>query len=159
MWFQLDVHAEGRVDVSVLLINKTATRHAEAMFMQLTPSGQTTMEMDKLGTWIELEAGLVVDGGNKHMHAVNSGVRFNHTSGASLLLETVDAGVVVFGEPTGFPTAGLYGNAEPDLSRGVSSMMLNNLWGTNYVMWYPYELDSQAVAGMENIRFRYALQF
>ena len=35
-------------------------------------------------------------------------------------------------------------------------MMLNNLWGTNYVMWHPYKLDSQAVAGMENIRSRYA---
>ena len=46
------------------------------------------------------------------------------------------AGVVVFGEPSGFPTtyAGFgdaYGAGEPDLSRGVSSMMLNNLWGTN----------------------------
>ena len=120
--------------------------------------------MDKLGSWIELKAGLVVDGGNKAMHGVNSGVRFN-TSSASMQLETIDAGasphnmdyprtktapitsdcdsntlaragVVVFGEPSGFPTtyAGFgdaYGAGEPDLSRGVSSMMLNNLWGTN----------------------------
>jgi hypothetical protein len=84
------------------------------------------------------------------MHGVNSGVRFNQSkittkksAGAagsggsgSMKLETIDAGVVVFGEPTGFPTIGEYGNDEPDLSRGVSSMMLNNLWGTNYVMWY-----------------------
>ena len=47
--------------------------------------------MDKLGSWIELKAGLVVDGGNKAMHGVNSGVRFN-TSSASMQLETIDAG-------------------------------------------------------------------
>ena len=32
--------------------------------------------MDKLGSWISMEPGLVVDGGNKAMHGVNSGVRF-----------------------------------------------------------------------------------
>ena len=128
----------GDITVTVLLMNKTATRHAEAMFMKLNPTS-TTMEMDKLGSWIKLEHGLVVDGGNKHMHGVNSGVRFNQSTssagaygGASMLLETIDAGVVVFGDPTGFPTLGPYGNDEPDLSLGASSMLLNNLWGTNY---------------------------
>ena len=134
-------------------MNKTATRHAEAMFMRLNPPG-ATMEMDKLGTWVGLAPGLVVDGGNKHMHGVNSGVRFNQAqapgqarghgvsgggkaaaAAASMTVEMLDAGVVVFGEPTGFPTIGLYGNDEPDLGKGVSSMLLNNLWGTNYVMW------------------------
>jgi hypothetical protein len=94
------------------------------------------MEMDKLGSWIQLEEGLVVDGGNKHMHGVNSGVRFNQSgsaAGSSMLFETVDAGVVTFGAPTGFLTIlGAYGNGEPDLSAGASSMLFNNLWGTNY---------------------------
>jgi hypothetical protein len=30
---------------------------------------------------------------------------------------------------------------------------------TNYVMWYPYEKNGTAVAGVENIRFRYSLNF
>ena len=108
------------------------------------------MEMDKLGSWIKLEPGLVVDGGNKAMHAVNSGVRFTSKSKrystgqigsdrvgkgdgtvAKMMLKTIDAGIVVFGDPTGFPTSGPYGNQEPDLSKGVSSMLHNNLWGTN----------------------------
>jgi hypothetical protein len=61
-------------------------------------------------------------------------------------------------------------------------MVLNNLWGRepcpcaslvicnkqlgcvgqqNYVMWYmyPFERDSEAVPGMENIRYRYRLSF
>ena len=88
--------------------------------------------MDKLGTWITMQHGLVVDGGNKAMHSVNSGVRFtSKSSAARMMIETVDAGIVVFGEPTGFPTQGPYGNQEPDLSKGVSSMLHNNLWGTN----------------------------
>eukprot|EP00040_Diaphanoeca_grandis_P026011 m.144974 g.144974 ORF g.144974 m.144974 type:complete len:865 (-) comp30404_c0_seq3:55-2649(-) len=193
IWTQISVPPGGSksnsnegIDVTILLINKTATRHAEAMFLQLNPL-QDTMEMDKLGTWIELGAGLVVDGGNKHMHGVNSGVRFNQSVAAtkatnspnnlarprnhqsntqsvvgrtgSMLLETLDAGVVVFGEPSGFPTIGLYGNDEPNLRCGASSMLLNNLWGTNYVMWYPFEKDGAAVPAMENIRFRYRLKF
>jgi hypothetical protein len=89
--------------------------------------------MDKLGSWMELKPGLVVDGGNKAMHGVNSGVRFTK-GGDTMVLETLDAGIVVFEEPTGFPTSGPYGNKEPGLTQGVSSMLHNNLWGTNYVM-------------------------
>ena len=99
---------------------------------------------------MRVEPGLVVNGGNKAMHAVNSGVRFTSKSKrystgqsgpnrvgkgdgtvAKMMLKTIDAGIVVFGDPTGFPTSGLYGNQEPDLSKGVSSMLHNNLWGTN----------------------------
>eukprot|EP01052_Picozoa_sp_SAG31_P029431 SAG31_NODE_2925_length_4905_cov_2.222222_4_plen_119_part_00 len=105
-----------------------------------------SIEMDKLGSWITMESGLVIDGGNKAMHGVNSGVRFTSgknigsqsdtgiqsgTKGARMVLETIDAGIVVFGRPTGFPTSGPYGDEEPDLSQGVSSMLQNNLWGTN----------------------------
>ena len=158
IWTQLDAGAD-RINVTVTLVNKSATRHAEALFMRLKPAAQPTMEMDKLGSWIQMEKGLVVDGGNKQMHAVNQGVRFNQSSGGSMLLETTDAGVVAFGAPTGFPISGAYGNAEPDLSEGVSSMLFNNLWGTNYVQYYPYWRDGKAVTGMENLRFRYSLHF
>jgi len=129
----------------------------------------TSMEMHKLGSWITMEDGLVVDGGNKHMHGVNRGVRFNQTSSGSMssptsspismTLETLDAGVITFGTPNGFPILGLYGYGEPDLGAGASSMLFNNLWGTNYVQWYPFERKGQAVPDMENIRFRYNLKF
>ena len=52
-----------------------------------------------------------------------------------------------------------YGNGEPDLSLGVSPMLHNNLWGTNYVMWYPYEKEGRAIPGAENIRYRFRLVF
>lgn len=96
MWTVLEI--SDNIAVSILLMNKTATRHAEAMFLQITPPEETTMEMDKLGTWMKLESGLVVDGGNKHMHGVNTGVRVNSTTG-SMIFETIDAGVIVFGRP------------------------------------------------------------
>ena len=135
MWTRLTVGggAETSIEVSVELVGKTATRHAEATFLRFKPEGSVTIEMDKLGSWMELKPGLVVDGGNKAMHGVNSGVRFTK-GGTTMMLETLDAGVVVFGSPTGFPTSGLYGNEEPDLTQGVSSMLHNNLWGTNHVM-------------------------
>ena len=42
------------------------------MFMQLNPPAGS-IEMHKLGSWMELVPGLVVDGGNKHMHGINEG--------------------------------------------------------------------------------------
>jgi hypothetical protein len=139
VWTRIDISpaststgaaAGASISVTVTLVNKTATRHAEALFLRLNPAGVSSLEMDKIGSWIKMEEGLVVDGGNKHMHGVQRGVRFNTSSaGASMVLETLDAGIVSFGVPTGFPILGPYGNGEPDLSAGASSMMLNNLWG------------------------------
>ena len=59
VWTQLDVpEAGGPIGVVVSLIGKRPSRHAEAMFLKLgRAAGVQSMEMDKLGSWIELEDG------------------------------------------------------------------------------------------------------
>lgn len=42
---------------------------------------------------------------------------------------------------------------------GASNMVVNNLWGTNYVMWNPYRIHGEDVASEANTAFRYALTF
>lgn len=38
------------------------------------------------------------------------------------------------------------------MNYGVSTMLVNNLWGVNYVMWYPFEEEDA------NILFRYVIE-
>ena len=65
---------------------------------------------------------------------------------------TRDAAVVGFGKPWSFPTP----LAEsPDLDKyGASFCLTDNLWGTNYVMWYPFEEDSND----ENIIYAFTIR-
>ena len=61
---------------------------------------------------------------------------------------SLDAALVSPGEPIPFPNA----RAKPDLSKGIAYNLANNIWGTNYVMWQPYEQEQ------ERMRFRFLLQ-
>lgn len=72
--------------------------------------------------------------GNAHQHGVLDG--FSYAYGKhQLMVRSLDAGILVVGKPTGFPCP----FDRPDLEKGVSTMLMNNLWGVNYVMWYPFE--------------------
>lgn len=64
------------------------------------------------------------------------------------LCRSLDAALVSPGEPTAFPNTRL----QPDLTKGMAFNLANNLWGTNYVMWQPYEEEQQ------RMRFRFLLQ-
>ena len=52
--------------------------------------------------------------------------------GSSLSIGVWDAPIVNLGLPDAYPTPT---NATADMSYGVSSVLYDNLWGTNYVMW------------------------
>ena len=41
---------------------------------------------------------------------------------------------------------------QPDMSKGMTFNLANNIWGTNYIMWQPYGDISP------NQRFRFELQ-
>lgn len=52
------------------------------------------------------------------------------------------------GHATPFPSL----RDPPDMRRGVSHCLTNNIWGTNYVMWQPYSAQDATM------RFRFALE-
>jgi len=160
-----------RVEATIWSADKTPTRLPESFFVAFTPEGDGTWEMQKLGQWQKTERD-VVAGGSKHLHGVSigSGIRFTRAAIADwqppprLSIELVDAPVINLGEPLGFPvpctTMPDPWAAEPDVGQhGVSSMLWNNLWGTNYVMWYPFHRENVPVAGEENFISRYNLRF
>ena len=61
---------------------------------------------------------------------------------------SLDAALVSPGKPTPFPSI----ENLPDLEQGMHFNLHNNVWGTNYVMWWPYQ------KGDETIRFRFVVQ-
>ena len=73
----------------------------------------------------------MVTGGNRAMHAVLGGLRYQGSEGA-LRIESLDAPVVALGEK--MPVH--FSRSQPDLSRGFHFSLFNNGWGTNYVQWF-----------------------
>ena len=105
--------------------------------------------MDKLGETIQInKLDMQKTRGNAHQHGILSGFEYSYNTDY-IKINSLDAGIIVTGKPTGFPCP----FDTPDLSYGVSTMLVNNLWGVNYVMWYPFEEEDA------NLLFRYSLEF
>jgi len=70
------------------------------------------------------------------------------TSLVRTVCRSLDAALVSPGEPIPFPVT----RTKPDLSKGMAYNLANNIWGTNYIMWQPYEPEQS------RMRFRFLLQ-
>jgi hypothetical protein len=110
---------------------KPANRQPEAFWFSFCPllPGNGRWLMDKLGQWISpLE---VIAKGNRKLHAVGQGLVYRNEP-LELLLITLDAPLVAPGEPSLLD----FNNEPPDLSKGMHFNLYNNVWGTNFPMWY-----------------------
>ena len=116
--------------------DKAASRVGEAIWLGLHPMGQVE-SVRKLSEWVDPAD--TVPKGNRRLHATDYGVRF--TNGCTA--ETLDAALVSVGAPAllTLPTDA------PDVDGGVHFNLYNNIWGTNFVMWYE-----------ENARFRFTMR-
>mmetsp|Transcript_35724 Transcript_35724/g.93375 ORF Transcript_35724/g.93375 Transcript_35724/m.93375 type:complete len:832 (-) Transcript_35724:153-2648(-) len=136
-WMNLSINSDDSADVVIGLFNKTQTRLPEAMFLQFTPTVPNgTWSANKLGEWIRSDE--IVDGGTKHLHGVTEeGLRFQTPSGQTLGIASTDAGVANFGNLTAYPSP-VHTDADTE-TFGASFVLWDNLWGTNYIMWWPFE--------------------
>ena len=91
----------------------------------------------KLGLW--LSPFDVAAGGNRRMHHTQKGVRW-----AGLELEGLDTGLVSLGGPALLE----FDRTLPEQSAGAWWNLYNNVWGTNFPMWYG-----------QDARFRFILDF
>ena len=85
--------------------------------------------LDKLGA--ALEPHDVVRNGNRKLHAVGRGMTYRDAAG-QLAIECVDAPLVAPGEPSLLD----FNNRRPPVERGMHVNLYNNVWGTNFPMWY-----------------------
>jgi hypothetical protein len=160
LWLQYDLPGSGSasraINVSLTMLNKTATRLPEGFFFRFKPWGGSgggaplRYSVDKLGRPVDpLE---VQPGGNHRQHGVGAGVAVGPASGAggALLVRAPDAPLAVFGAPSIFPVPTTA--QPPDMGEGFSYLLINNLWNTNYPAFIPWK------AGDEEIRWRFALE-
>ena len=87
--------------------------------------------------------------------AVDTGVYLIDSMGHGLQLITHDAPLVVLGtknkRPSPFPVP-----LEPisqDEITGAGFNIFNNIWNTNYVLWYPYEMNDISIKTKYLINF------
>lgn len=120
-----------RLLIELQWFNKNACRMPEACWLSFIPkmTESATLRLEKLGE--EIDPLQVVPNGNRHLHAVNEKIIFRNDQG-SLLIRTLDAPLVNPGEPSLLD----FNNRHPDLSKGVHINLHNNLWGTNFPMWF-----------------------
>jgi hypothetical protein len=85
----------------------------------------------------------VVPNGNRTLHAVEGGVEYRDQSG-SMRLETLDAPLVAPGQASLLD----FSNRQPVLRNGMHVNLCNNIYGTNFPMWYE-----------DDARFRFVLRF
>ncbi len=139
-----------RVEATISIFNKTATRLPEALYVSSRPAGSAEgrWTMDVLGSAVDpLD---VAEGAARGMHAVSEGGVQLICDGSRIRLGSLDAAVVRWDAPLPFPTPL---HRQPDLGRGVSYVLHDNIWNTNYPAWYPF--DQQ---GTGNLAWRFSLE-
>jgi hypothetical protein len=128
---------------------KSASRLPEALWLSCNPPvpEDADWRLEKMGEWISPLA--VVRNGNRRLHAVGAGVAWQGAGSRSrdvpsgLAIETLDAPLVAPGEPALLN----FTNRQPPLREGMHFNLYNNVWGTNFPMWYE-----------DDARFRFVLR-
>jgi hypothetical protein len=96
--------------------------------------------MDKMGQSVS-PSNVIKDGGHK-LHAVADGVSYMD-SNSKMTIRTLDTPLVAPGERNLLN----FDNAKPAVADGMHFCLFNNVWGTNYTMWFD-----------DDMRFRFKLQ-
>jgi hypothetical protein len=132
--------AEPVIHLNLSWFGKPATRMPEALWLTFNPIAEDVngWRLNKTGEWVVPFD--VAPSGNRHMHALQQGFRYE-SGGHSFAVDTLDAPVVALGERDPL----LFSNDQPDLSKGLHSCLFNNCWGTNYIMWYGEDLRARYV--------------
>jgi hypothetical protein len=136
VWSKIDV-ARSNIIIDVVLVNKTRTRLPESLHLQFLPAPSYTetgkWSVDKLGSWLNVSD--VVSGGCKHLHANMEGIRVD-MAGHRMSIAANDSAVASFGNLTAYPYPI---QPQPDTAQfGASFVLHDNLWGVNYVLWFPF---------------------
>lgn len=124
----------GKLYFDIAWFSKPANRVAEAIWLGMRPIA-TNKKISKLGTLIDPKN--VIHNGQARLHATDFGVAYNELS-----IETVDTALVAPQEPSLLN----FNNTKPLDEDGIYFNLYNNVWGTNFPMWYD-----------EDARFRFVL--
>lgn len=130
-WITLCLPHGGRsIQWDVQWFKKTASRLPEALWFTIAPPvpDPSRWRLRKMGRLISPHE--VVPLGGRKLHAVESITNTDAT--APWQINSLDTALVAPGSPDFIN----FDDALPDLSRGWHFNLWNNVWGTNFRMWY-----------------------
>jgi hypothetical protein len=135
-------------NITVTNYNKQYTRIPEALWVRFNPvpNSNSSWTVNKLG--FDIDPSNIAINGSRHLHASSS--RGVSLSGI-VQIQSPDIFLVSLGEPNPFPTP--LGGPSTNVTDGMNFCLFNNIWGTNYVEWYPF-LEEEA-----DQQYRFALNF
>lgn len=160
-----------QLDFKVSILEKRATRLPEAMMYSFTPTPQTAKQWSHQLFKVEPYTGKdsvpsggitldsIVQNGSFYQHAVEELYLIDPEDKFVFKAESLEVPLVcpIFSSTTGFTTP----NPLPILSRPDPLSMLkgfafnihNNVWNTNYPLWYPFENEDR------NFRANFVVQW
>eukprot|EP00039_Didymoeca_costata_P022315 m.4244 g.4244 ORF g.4244 m.4244 type:complete len:806 (-) comp2940_c0_seq1:86-2503(-) len=140
---------ESQVTLQLYWANKTVTKLAEALWVQFFPSlnatttqdNKFTLELEKLGSFVDaldvVNRGAVNFFPADAIRVNKTGEQKDKTDGAitSITVASLDAPILGVGPSWPFPTRD---SEQVEGAPNSAFNLYNNIWGTNYVFWYPY---------------------
>ncbi|MET4158599.1 DUF5054 domain-containing protein [Agromyces sp. PvR057] len=131
----------GPIEVTLDLRGKDASRLPEASWLGFRPRTEPgDWRLTKIDTTIDPRS--VVRRGNRSMHAIAEVTHTAPTATKAFSLRPLDAALVAVGRPALLR----FDDAVPDPDDGMHVNLHNNVWGTNFTMWFD-----------DDLRFRFAL--
>ena len=121
---------------------KSADRQPHAVWLEFHPAFNSSFcNFTKLGETIAARD--VVSGGGRALHAIDGKITWGSRTGF-LALDSLDAPLLAPGRRV----LGDFPNRLPNLDEGIAINLYNNLWGTNFPMWFG-----------DDMAFRFELKF
>ena len=136
------IKGDGFVELELRWWEKPAYRLPEAAWLSFVPLAPdpSGWRLDKMGA--EVDPRRVVAGGNRRMHGITRGIRYRDGEG-SLAIDSLDAPLVSAGKRSLLD----FDDVLPDLAGGMHFCLHDNVWGTNFRMWFE-----------DDMRFRFRLR-
>ncbi|XP_052801286.1 uncharacterized protein LOC128232002 [Mya arenaria] len=157
-------------DITMQWYEKTSTRNPESLMYYFSPLppppvSEALKFQPRLATpvykWKLRKLGQIVYpdnvvlNGSQYLHAVDSDVLYTTDSGAGLQVAARDTPLVSLGTvsniPSPFPIP-LAPIQQGEIT-GFAFNLYNNMWDTNYILWYPYIQED------ENFKARFQVNF
>ena len=149
------------INLEIIIVNKTSTRLAEATMLSFIPltidnASAWNTSLYKISNHTPIDPLSVLLNGSQLQHVAQKVVMNDSVGKLSATFESQDVPLVcpiLFDEesPTPFP-APLSPLSSKSI-KGIAFNIHNNIWNTNYPLWYPFHQND------ENIKLRFKMLF
>ncbi len=136
--------ADDDLQVTLSWFGKHATRLPEASWFSFIPPVENGQgwQIEKLGEWLSPLS--VVSGGNRNVHAIGQSLRYRGPEGR-MSIQSLDAPLVAPGAPRVLQ----FDRTFVPLEGGMHFLLHNNLWGSNFPLWYDENATFRFVVRMQ----------